>query len=45
MLVIGDKEAAAPVLNVRDRGQQDTREIAKDAFIAEILQKIKTRAN
>jgi threonyl-tRNA synthetase len=45
MLVIGDKEAAAPVLNVRDRGQQETREITKDAFITEVLQKIKTRAN
>ncbi len=45
MLVIGDKEAASPVLNIRDRGQQETRELAKDAFIAEVLQKIKERAN
>ncbi len=41
MLVIGDKEIASPVLNVRDRGQQETREIAKDKFIAEVLEKIK----
>jgi threonyl-tRNA synthetase len=45
MLVMGDKEAAAPVLSVRDRGQQETREIAKDAFIAELLKKIKERLN
>ncbi|QQG52172.1 MAG: threonine--tRNA ligase [Candidatus Falkowbacteria bacterium] len=45
MLVIGDKEAAAPVLSVRDRGQQETREIAKDAFIAELLKKIKEYSN
>ncbi len=45
MLVIGDKEASAPVLNVRDRGQQETREIAKDKFIAELLNKIHQRTN
>ncbi len=45
MLVIGDKEAAAPVLSVRDRGQQETREITKDAFIAELLKKITERSN
>lgn len=41
MLVIGDKEANSPTLAVRDRGAMDTREIAKDAFIAEILDNIK----
>ncbi|HZJ41110.1 MAG TPA: threonine--tRNA ligase [Candidatus Saccharimonadales bacterium] len=45
MLVIGDKETAAPVLSVRDRGQQETREITKDAFIAELLKKISERTN
>ncbi len=44
MLVIGDKEASAPVLNVRDRGAIETREIAKDKFIAEVLAKIKVRS-
>jgi threonyl-tRNA synthetase len=44
MLVIGDKEMNAPVLNVRDRGAQETREISKDKFIAEVLEKIKSRA-
>jgi threonyl-tRNA synthetase len=43
MLVVGDKEMNAPVLNVRDRGAQATREIAKDKFIAEVLKKIKDR--
>lgn len=41
MLVIGDKEMNAPVLNVRDRGTQEAREIAKEKFIAEITEKIK----
>jgi len=36
---------AAPVLNVRDRGQQETREISKDNFIAELLRKITARAS
>ena len=43
MLVIGDKEMNAPVLNVRDRGAQETREIAPDKFIAEVAAKIKSR--
>jgi threonyl-tRNA synthetase len=43
MLVIGDKEMSAPVLAVRDRGSDQTREIAKDKFIAEVLDKIKNR--
>ncbi len=41
MLVIGDKEAASPTLAVRDRGAQETRDISKDDFIAEISEKIK----
>lgn len=45
MLVIGDKEAASPILSIRDRGQQETRELAKDAFVAEVLKKIKERTN
>ncbi|MFA5000436.1 MAG: threonine--tRNA ligase [Patescibacteria group bacterium] len=43
MLVIGDKEAAAPTLSVRDRGAQEAREISKDDFIAEALDKIKNK--
>ena len=43
MLVIGDKEVNSENLNVRDRGAQDTREIAKDKFIAEVQDKIKNR--
>lgn len=41
MLVIGDKEVNSPTLAVRDRGAQETRDISKDNFIAEILEKIK----
>lgn len=41
MLVIGDKEANSPTLAVRDRGAQETRDISKDEFIAEVLEKIK----
>ena len=43
MLVIGDKEMNSPLLVVRDRGAQDTREIATDAFIKEVKQKIVDR--
>jgi len=43
MLVIGDKEMNAPVLSVRDRGAQKTREIAPDKFIAEVSARIKDR--
>ena len=41
MLVIGDKEAGSELLSVRDRGQQENREITRAAFIAELLEKIK----
>lgn len=44
MLVIGDKEANASTLNVRDRGAIETREITKEKFIAEVLAKIKNRS-
>jgi threonyl-tRNA synthetase len=44
MLVIGDKEVNSENLNVRDRGAMETREIAKDKFIAEISDKIKNRS-
>lgn len=44
MLVIGDKEMNSELLNVRDRGAQETREIAKDKFISEVLDKIKARS-
>ncbi len=40
MLVIGDKEMNSEILNVRDRGVQETREIAADKFIVEVLEKI-----
>jgi len=43
MLVIGDKEMNGELLNVRDRGAQETREIKKDKFIAEISEKIQKR--
>ena len=44
MLVIGDKEIATPELMVRDRGSRDTREISKQAFLAEVAEKIKARS-
>jgi threonyl-tRNA synthetase len=40
VLVIGDKEASSPMLSVRDRGQQDTREVSKEDFIKELQDKI-----
>jgi threonyl-tRNA synthetase len=40
MLVIGDKEAEAPVLSIRDRGSREAREISKDDFFKEIKEKI-----
>ncbi len=43
MLVIGDKEVNSELLNVRDRGAMETREIAKDKFINEVLEMIKNR--
>jgi threonyl-tRNA synthetase len=43
MLVIGDKEAGASQLSVRDRGQRDAREISRRDFIEEIKTKVKNR--
>jgi len=43
MLVIGDKEISGKNLMVRDRGQQDTREISRSEFFQEITVKIKTK--
>jgi threonyl-tRNA synthetase len=43
MLVIGDKEMQSKNLNVRDRGSKETREISKDEFIAEVVEKIKSK--
>jgi len=40
MLVIGDKEAGAPILSIRDRGARDAREISKEDFFKEIKEKI-----
>ncbi|MDP3899891.1 MAG: threonine--tRNA ligase [bacterium] len=42
MLVIGDKEMGSDNLMVRDRGRVEVREIAKDDFIKEIKEKVKT---
>lgn len=39
ILVIGDKEVEADVLAVRDRGQQETRNISRQDFIKEIKEK------
>ncbi len=41
ILVIGDKEAEAEMLAVRDRGQQETRSISRQDFIKEIKEKHK----
>ena len=40
ILVIGDQEMKSDKLAVRDRGQQETREVGTEEFIKEILQKI-----
>jgi threonyl-tRNA synthetase len=45
MLVIGDKEVNSPLLNVRNRGSVETREIAVPDFIKEVDKKIKERSN
>ena len=43
ILVIGDKEMAGDQLNIRDRGEQQTRAISKEEFIKEVEKKIKGR--
>lgn len=40
MLVIGDKEAEAANLSVRDRGAMETRDISREEFISEVKNKI-----
>ncbi|MCK4745142.1 threonine--tRNA ligase [Candidatus Parcubacteria bacterium] len=40
ILVIGDNEMNSDRLNVRDRGQRESREISKQNFIEEVLDKI-----
>jgi threonyl-tRNA synthetase len=42
-LVIGDKEMDSQNLNIRDRGEQKTREIGKEEFVEEVLEKITKR--
>lgn len=42
-LVIGDKEVGSEVLAVRDRGSRDTREIGKEEFVKEVLERIKEK--
>ncbi len=43
MLVVGDKELESDNLSVRDRGQRDSREISKNDFISEIIDKMKDK--
>ncbi len=43
ILVIGDSEVNSESLMVRDRGSRETREIPKNEFIKEILEKIKNK--
>jgi len=43
MLVIGDKEMQSANLSVRDRGGKETREIAKNEFIAEVVEKVRNK--
>jgi threonyl-tRNA synthetase len=44
MLVIGDKEANAANLTIRDRGAQEIREISRENFIKEVAEKIKNHS-
>lgn len=44
MLVIGDKEMSSDVLNIRDRGSDQVREINKKDFFSEIQDKIKNKS-
>jgi len=44
LLVIGDQEMAAAKLAVRDRGERVTREIGREEFMQEVLDKIKNRS-
>ena len=44
MLVIGDKEMNSEMLSIRDRGQQESREISKQDFINELKEKIENKS-
>ncbi len=44
VLVIGDKEMCSNILNIRDRGEQKTREASLEEFIQEVSEKIKNRS-
>ncbi len=44
ILVVGDKEVGSNKINVRDRGNRDTREIKKEDFIKEVLKKIEKKS-
>lgn len=43
MLVVGDKEMQSDHLSVRMRGSKDTKQMAKDDFIAEVTEKVLRR--
>jgi threonyl-tRNA synthetase len=43
LLVIGDKEMESQNLAVRERGSQDNKEMGKAEFIAEVLERIRTK--
>ena len=43
ILVVGDKEMNSENLAVRDRGSREAREILKEDFVSEVLNKIKER--
>jgi threonyl-tRNA synthetase len=43
ILVIGDKEIESGKFSIRDRGQKDTRELDKEEFIKEVLDKIEKK--
>jgi threonyl-tRNA synthetase len=44
ILVVGDSEMASENLSIRDRGSRETRELPKQAFIDEVLDKVKNRS-
>lgn len=44
ILVVGDKEVGSKKVNVRDRGTRDTREVNKEDFIKEVLEKVKNKS-
>lgn len=44
ILVVGDQEMASENLSIRDRGSRETRELPKQAFIDEVLDKVNNRS-